>query len=118
MDILFDETTKDIDTSGIDLQHTGPLNSITQHLRQRLRMFKNEYFLDSRIGVPYHEQILRKNPNPTVVDSEFKKVIINTPGVEKLTKFLLDLDTATRELTVTFEAVTNEGVINFSEVLP
>ena len=117
-DLKIDEDTGDLDVSGIDLQNTSGREAIEQHLRQRIQTFAGEYFLDSRVGVPYFQHILKKNPDPIIVDSAFKIVIINTPGVIELLTFALDLDTSTRELTLTFRASTSDGVIDFTEVVP
>jgi hypothetical protein len=100
-----------------DLVLTSGIDGIVQHLRQRLRMFLGEWFLDLRRGVAYFQQILLKNPNPSIVDSVLKKEIINTPGILQLTFFDMSLSN-NRELTVSFKALTQEGEINFSEVIP
>lgn len=100
-----------------DLELTSGLEAKAQHLAQRLNTFLGEWFLDLRVGVAYFQQILIKNPNSAIVDSVLKKEILNTPGILELTSF--DLDIATnRELTLSFRAITEEGEINFSEVVP
>lgn len=100
-----------------DLELTSGLEAKAQHLAQRLRTFLSEWFLDLRVGVAYFQQILIKNPNPAIVDSVFKKEILNTPGILQLTSFGLDIAT-NRELTLSFRALASEGEINFSEVVP
>lgn len=100
-----------------DLELTTGIDAIVQHLQQRLRTFLGEWFLDLRIGVAYFQQILVKNPNPAVVDSILKKEIINTPGILQLTYFDLDIG-SDRSMTLSFRALTKEGEINFSEVIP
>lgn len=118
-DIIIDDINNDIvmDSTG-SANLTTELDAIEQSLKQRLKSFAGDFFLDLREGVPYFQQILRKNPDPIIVDSAFKKVIINTVGVIKLLSFSMDLDDSTRELTVSFKVETQEGEINFSEVLP
>ncbi len=108
----------DILIEGNDLQLSTGVEAIQQHLSQRLKTFLNEWFIDKRIGIPYFEHVLRKNFDPVVVDTVFKRQIINTPGVLELLSFDADLDKSTRTLQVTFKARTSKGVINFSEVLP
>ncbi|MCK5610311.1 hypothetical protein KAR91_51035 [Candidatus Pacearchaeota archaeon] len=100
-----------------DLELTSGINAKIQHLRQRLRTFLGEWFLDLRIGVAYFQQIMIKNPNPAVVDSILKKEIINTPGILQLTFFDLNVS-RDRLLTLSFRALTQEGEVNFSEVIP
>lgn len=100
-----------------DLELTSGIDAKVQHMRQRLRTFLGEWFLDLRVGVAYFQQIFVKNPNPAVVDSIFKKEIINTPGVQQLTFFDLNI-ASNRELNLSFRAITQEGEIDFSEVIP
>ncbi len=100
-----------------DLELTSGIDAKIQHMKQRLRTFLGEWFLDLRVGVAYFQQIMVKNPNPAVVDSIFKKTIINTPGTQQLTLFDLGIGTD-RQLTLSFKAITEEGEVNFSEVIP
>ena len=117
-DIQINTATEDIELVGNDFALTSGVEAIQQHLSQRLKTFLNEWFLDNRIGVPYFEHVLKKNFDAVVVDTIFKKVIIETPGVLELLSFNADLDKAARTLNITFRARTSEGIINFSEVLP
>ena len=117
-DIQINTATEDIELVGNDFVLTEGVDAIKQHLSQRLKTFLNEWFLDNRIGVPYFEHVLKKNFDAVVVDTVFKKVIIDTPGVLELLAFSADLDNSARTLNITFKARTSEGIINFSEVLP
>lgn len=117
-DIQINSATEDIELVGNDFALTTGVAAIQQHLSQRLKTFLNEWFLDKRIGIPYFEHVLKKNFDPVVVDTVFKKQIIDTPGVIELLYFNADLDRTTRTLNIEFKARTTEGTINFSEVLP
>lgn len=110
-------TDGDIEIEGNDLVLTTGTEAIQQHLSQRMKTFLEEWFLDKRIGIAYLQQILKKNPDPVVVDSILKREIINTPGIKELTRFVLDISSS-RELLLNFSARTSDGVINFSEVIP
>lgn len=101
-----------------DLSLTSGLESVRQNLNQRLRAFLQEWFLDQRIGIPYFEQILVRKPNPLLAGNIFKAAIINAPGVIELLSFDLSIDSATRVASLTFSALTTDGVIDFSEVVP
>lgn len=108
-DILLEET---------DLVLTTGQEAIQQHSAQRLRTFVGEWFLNNTIGVPYFQQIFKKQPDPVIVDSVLKKEIIETPGITKLIDFELDLDSS-RVLNLDYKAQTIEGdVITFSEEIP
>ena len=110
-------TDGDIELEGNDFVLTTGTEAIQQHLSQRLKTFLEEWFLDKRIGIAYLQQILKKNPDPVVVDSILKKEIINTPGVVELTRFVIDVSSS-RVMTLNFSAKTSDGVINFSEAIP
>ena len=110
-------TDGDIELDGNDFVLTTGTEAIQQHLSQRLKTFLEEWFLDKRIGIAYLQQILKKNPDPVVVDSILKKEIINTPGVRELTRFIIDISSS-RVMTLNFSAKTSDGVINFSEEIP
>jgi hypothetical protein len=118
MDLMLDESTWDLATGDTDLLLVDGRDAIGQHLAQRLKTFLGEWFLDLRIGVPYFQQVMVKNPDPLVLDSVFKSEIINTPGVTELLSFDLKIDAGSRLLQLSFSAATDDGVITFSEVLP
>jgi len=99
------------------LQITEGTDTIDQTLRHRLRTFKGEYFLDINTGIAYYQEILKKNPNSVIIDTIFKREILNTDGVVELLEFSIDISSA-RELTLTFRASTTDGSeINFSETV-
>lgn len=108
----------DILVDGPDLQQTTGVDAIEQHLKQRLKTFYGEYFLDIRRGIPYFQHVLIKNPDPVIVDTVFKRQVLNTPGAEELLEFDIDVDISTRVMTLSFKARTSEGVIDFSEEIP
>ena len=80
-DIKLDESTGDLELDTGDLQLTTGADAVRQHLQQRLRTFRGEWFLDLSTGVPYYQDILKKNPNPLVVDGVLKDAVLSTPGV-------------------------------------
>ncbi len=111
-------TDDDLEFDGVDLQIVDGADAILQHLKQRLKLFLGEWFLDTRRGVAYFQQILKKNPDPVAIDGIFKSTIVNTPGILELLEFDLDMDLHIRQLTLNFKALTTEGVLDFSEVIP
>ena len=100
-------------TSTGDLATVDGLDAVTQRLRFALQHFKGEWTLDEAFGVPWFQDVLKKNPNPVVVDAVLKQVILATPGV-----LALDLDwaRARRRLTVRFSALTTSGRVKGLEV--
>lgn len=99
-----------------DLIIVRGLDAIMQHLRIRLQFFRGEWFLDTRLGIPYFEEVLRKAPDLNVVQSIIRDAITTTPGVISITEFSLDYDGVTRSLSLDGKALTTEGVLTFSEI--
>ena len=59
---------------------------LSQRITHRLQTFKGECFLDREIGVPYYEEILKKNPDLGRIRSLLSSVISGIDGVD-LTKY-------------------------------
>lgn len=109
-DIYLDALTNNFAlTPGGDLALVGGVPSIVQAIRQKLRAFLGEWFLDEEEGVAWFESILVKNPNLTAIRAIHRDAILAVPGVLDLTKLDLVVDASTRTLTVTFEATSDTG---------
>lgn len=116
-DLRLDEQTYDLELTNGDLVLTEKSDAIRQHVRQRLWTFFAEWFLDTSVGVPYYQVILVKNPSLANVEGVLQQEILATPGITELLAFELDYDSATRELSVEFQARALDEVIDFSIVL-
>ena len=114
-DIKLETDTHDLEVINGELSLTEGLEARSQHLKQRMGMFFGEWFLNTLRGIPYVQQVFKKNPNPVVIDSIFKNEIVSTQGVLELQTFSLDLEETTRELTVSFKARTDDGILVFEE---
>ena len=81
-----------------------PLYSgLDQRIDCTLRTFRGEWWLDPTIGVPYFEEILKKNPDMSVVRQAFASVILSVPGVQEVTRLEVKFLRPTRALRVDFE---------------
>lgn len=107
MDIKLD-TAGDMDITSNLLTLVTGIDSIAQHWLIRMRTFLGEWFLDQRIGIPYFQYILVKNPNVANVRNIFYQASLGTPGIKEITAFNFDLDTATRILTIDISGVTED----------
>lgn len=116
-DLKIDQATNRLVMESGDLVLTQGQDTIQQHLISRLRSFRQEWFLNLDEGVPYFQEVLKKNPNPKIIDAIFKDVIVNTDGVIELTEFDLKFDTEARKLLVAFTCETLEGEINFEGLI-
>jgi len=117
MDIKIDTTTNDIDVSDGDIQTISGKDGVLQGLRLRLRTFYQEWFLNTKIGVPYYEYFLVKNPDPVLMDGIIRTEIMKEPGVKEIIQFSIEIDTSTRAMTLTFKANTIDGIITYNEDL-
>ena len=77
-------------------------------VERRLRFFLGEYFADTRLGVPWIQQILGKKIPPAVVQSIISQVIRETPGISTVESVSLDLG-KDRDLSVSYEATAQDG---------
>lgn len=82
-----------------------------QRLRSRFQFFRGEWFLDTRVGVPWFQRILVKGSNERVNRSIFRQIIEGDPGVAALLSLGYSLNRRTRELDVSFTARLRTGVI-------
>lgn len=90
---------------------------VVQRLRQRLRFFLGEWFLDQRLGIPYFQRVFVSNPDIPLITSLFRRVIIRTTGVAAVEKLSVRFDRKTRTLFTSFEAklANDPRVIVFSD---
>lgn len=92
---------------------------VKQLLKERLQTFLGEWFLDIEIGIPYFQDILKKNVSLNTIANIFKNEILQTPGVIELEKFDLDYNENTRELSLSFAVRSLDGsiTINIEELI-
>lgn len=110
-DIQLDTVTHDIViASNGDIVMVDQARRVAQQIKVTLLAFLGEWFLDTTFGVPYLEQILVKNPKWSTVNALLRARIIAVPGVQRVTRLDLDFDRPTRTLTVTFDAITPDGL--------
>ena len=111
------DTTGDLLVQDDELKLVIDDDAIVQHTSIRLRFFQGEFFLDTRLGVPYFDQILIKNPDLVAIRGILREAILETPGIQALDAFTTDFDAATRKLTVTFTArkTSNGELLDFTQ---
>lgn len=82
--------------------------AVKQHVRNRLLFVRGEWYVDRRLGVPYYQNILIKNPDLDALRALFRRVIVETPGVASCETLQLDLSPA-RVATVSFAGRLDSG---------
>jgi len=116
MDLKLD-STGDLAIEDNDLVLLDGVDAIAQDVEVRLRFFLGEWFLDTRLGVPYYQKILGQKPRLTAVAGIFRKAILTTPGMLSITNFEIDYDGPTRALSISFRGTSIEGDFLFNKEL-
>ena len=90
---------------------------VLQHVRTRLQFYLEEWFLDTRSGTSWLQEIFVKPFNPALAESVLKTRIANTPELSSITDFSMSLpDPTGRKLQITFSAETTYGSLNNEEI--
>ena len=84
---------------------------LDQRIDCALRTVFGEWWLDRTLGVPYFEELLKKNPDLSVARQIFASVILTVPGVQRITKLAVTFVPSTRVFQVTFEAVGTDSIL-------
>lgn len=111
------DSTHDIAIENNDLVLIESVEAIAQDVLIRLQFFLGEWFLDTRLGVPYFEKVLGQKPRLTALKGLFRKVILSAPGMLGMKDFLIDFNGVTRTLTVEFQGIADSGTFDFNEEL-
>ena len=97
-----------------DLVMAEGADAVAQQIKIVLKTFMGEWFLDTTVGIPYFEDILKKNPRSEVVETVLRGKIASVTGVTRVTAFGISIDNRLRTMTINYSAETNEGTIEDS----
>jgi hypothetical protein len=117
MDLKLDTTTRDLAIENDAFVLVDGLDAIRQELEIALSFFKSEWFLDTRLGVPYFEKILGQKPRLNVVKEIFREAIMLVNGVESIFDLNVDFNSSSRICSVSFRAATIEGPLEYTKEL-
>lgn len=96
----------DIAIEGADF---ATIESTRQRLRQKLLLWRGEWFANREAGFPYLQRVLGQAPRPEVVSSLIRQLLLDDEGVEDVQSLSLEQDAAARRLRVVFTAVLVDG---------
>lgn len=91
--------------------------AIAEHVKQRLLMYKGEWFLDTLVGTPWFQDVFTRPHNDMVIEGVIKREIYDTPGVAELTEFDMQINTRTRHIEVleaTATSTIDDGTVEIS----
>ena len=84
--------------------------AVQQRLRVRLRLWRGDYVLDRRIGIPFRRWLGEKGAAPVALaESVLRRAVATCPGVARVDAFAFAVDPATRVASVDFEVTTDTG---------
>lgn len=99
--IAIDPATNDVfKASDKNLATVTEAAAVGQHVRQRLKTFFGEWFLDTGVGVKWIQQIFARKYNPALAESVVKGEILATDGVTSIETFAIRFDRTTRGILI------------------
>lgn len=110
--LYINPNTYDIETENNNLRFTKNVTEwLSVKLEARLKTFFAEWFVNRTIGIPYFQEILKKQVDINNVQVILSNVIKQTTGVEELINFTIDYNGTTRKYFYNFEVVSTDGTL-------
>lgn len=110
MDIKLD-AFGDIDLTGDQFSLVDGDDAIKQQLSIRYQFIRGEWDNDTRIGIPYFEEIWIKNPDYNVIRGLFRQATVTTPGIDTVNTLSITVDKTTRTASISLRALKKDGEI-------
>ena len=84
--------------------------NVAQRLRVRLRLWRGDYVLDGRVGIPFRRWLGQKGAaSVELAEAVLRRAVATCPGVGRVDAFTFALDPSTRVAAVDFEVTTDTG---------
>ena len=83
--------------------------AVRQKIASRLKFFLGEWFLDTRLGMPYYRDVYGQGVSLDVIRSLIRACILSVPEVAAITKLTLTHDVEARAVAIEFNAQLVEG---------
>lgn len=92
---------------------------VAQLVKCRILTLLGEWKQDTTIGLPWFDGIFTKNVRPADIESAIANIIRNTNGVQQLISINVNPDFRTRQLSISFIAISDYGdITDFVEWQP
>ena len=115
-DIYLDTVTGDMVVTD-DIRFTTGIEIVAQSIELRMDATKGEWFADLDNGIDYNGEILGQKFDEANLTRIFRKVLIDTPGVDQVTRLDVTFNGQTRATTITWEARVGDEYLNGSKDL-
>lgn len=109
---MTDETGNDLalNSTGQLILETDAVIAAAVKLKHRFQFFKGEWWLDTRLGVPYFDVVFgQKNPNLEIIKRMIRRIILSCPPITDVKRLDLYFVKKDRLLAFEFEAVAEDG---------
>ena len=107
-----DKGTNDLAIENNNFVLQSGLESLPQKIREKLLLFRGEWFLNETIGLPFFQQIAGQKQIPFPVRKFFIDIIKSIDGVIDISSFKMNVNRQKRTLEVSFIVKASEGVLN------
>ena len=105
----------DIEIASGDLVVVSGVDALVQRLTEKLRLFRGEWFLDARAGVPWVRDVLgSKSPRGEVVRGAIRQPILDDDEVIDITDFDIDFIGQSRQLEVSMDIESVYGPVTLN----
>lgn len=123
-DWFLDPVTGDLVVTD-DVRFTSKLETVVQSITLRSNAFKGEWFMDLDNGLLEFDTdgsikqgdttiVLGGKYNQAKLSAAFRRMLVNTTGVDKVTKLLVSFDGTTRTTTIDWEVKAGDDFISGS----
>jgi len=116
MDLKLD-SNGDLAIENDDFVLVDGIDAIAQDMDIRLKFFKGDWFLDTRLGIPYYEKILGQKSRLTAVKAIFRKAMETVEGVTEIVNLLVNYTGKTRRFSVSSKVRTEDGEFTYEKEL-
>jgi hypothetical protein len=87
---------------------------IAQRIGQRLAVYRGEWFLDTQVGAPYHEQILGAAQNSAAIAAVLRAEVAKDPAVIQVPSVVVTFGSRGMSAKITALITTSGGVGSLS----
>ena len=86
---------------------------IVQKIKNRLLVFKGEWFLNRTLGLPYFQDILEKQDNLRYIQVLFSNEILKINGITDIVSLeIINYNSSNREIVINFRCIYQGSEIN------
>ncbi len=110
------DSNHDMHLAGSGFAIVRDADYVTQAIKTKLQLYQGEWFLNLKKGVPWFQEIFVAPADVGRAGALIQAEILAVEGVQYLSKYDNTFDAGIRELTITFDAVTDFGSTGTTEV--